>query len=104
MATIGTFTQTKDGFVGTIRTMTINVKTRIVANDDKANDKAPDFRVYAGGAELGAAWRETTNGEEPRDYLAFQLDDPSFAEPIRAAFFENVEEGTGVLVWNRRDA
>lgn len=54
-------------------------------------------------ARLGAAWRETTSGEEPRDYLAIQLDGPSFAEPIRAAFFENVAEGTGVLVWNRRD-
>ncbi|WP_298307418.1 DUF736 domain-containing protein [uncultured Erythrobacter sp.] len=103
MATIGTFTQTKDGFVGTIRTMTINVKTKIVPNEAKANDKAPDFRVYAGGAELGAAWRETTSGDDPRDYLAVQLDDPNFAEPIRAAFFENEEEGGGVLVWNRRD-
>lgn len=104
MATIGTFTQTKDGFVGTIRTMTIDVKTKIVINEAKANDRAPDFRVYAGGAELGAAWRESTGGESPRDYLAVQLDDPSFAEPIRAAFFENTEEGTGVLVWTRREA
>ena len=102
MATIGTFTATKDGYVGTIRTMTINVKTKIVANDHKGNGKAPNFRVYAGGAELGAAWRERTGGDEPKDYLSVQLDDPSFAEPIRAAFFENSEEGTGVLVWNRR--
>jgi uncharacterized protein (DUF736 family) len=103
MPTIGTFTADKDGYVGTIRTMTINVKTRIVANDKKSNDKAPDFRVYAGGAELGAAWRERTGGDEPKDYLSVQLDDPSFSEPIRAAFFENMEEGTGVLVWSRRE-
>ncbi len=101
MATIGTFTKTADGFVGTIRTMTINVKTKILANADKANDKAPDYRVYAGGAELGAAWCEQSSGDEAREYLSVQLDDPSFAEPIRAAFFENAEEGTGVLVWNR---
>ncbi len=102
MATIGTFTAAKDGYVGTIRTMTINVKTKIVANDQKSNEKAPDFRVYAGGAELGAAWREKTSGDEPKGYLSVLLDDPGFAEPIRAAFFENVEEGTGVLVWSRR--
>ena len=102
MATIGTFTATKDGYVGTIRTMTINVKTKIVTNDQKSNDKAPDFRIYAGGAELDAVWRERTGGDEPKDYLSVQLDDPGFAEPIRAAFFENVEEGTGVLVWCRR--
>ena len=33
MATIGNFTASKDGYVGTIRTLTINAKTRIVAND-----------------------------------------------------------------------
>jgi len=103
MATIGSFTADKGGYVGTIRTMTINVKTKIVANDKKNNEKAPDFRVYAGGAELGAAWRERTGGDEPKDYLSVQLDDPSFSEPIRAAFFENMEEGTGVLVWSRRE-
>ena len=103
MVTVGTFTSDQDGYVGTIRTMTINVKTRIVANDKKSNEKAPDFRVYAGGAELGAAWRERTGGDEPKYYLSVQLDDPSFSVPIRAAFFENLEEGTGVLVWSRRE-
>ncbi|HAY05859.1 MAG TPA: DUF736 domain-containing protein, partial [Hyphomonas sp.] len=39
------------------------------------------------------------DGETP--YLAVKLDDPSFAQPMRAAFFENEKEGTGVLVWNR---
>jgi uncharacterized protein (DUF736 family) len=33
--------------------------------------------------------------------LALKLDDPSFAAPIRAAFFENEEEGTGMLIWAR---
>lgn len=100
MATIGTFTKTDESFVGTIRTMTINVKTKIVPNKDKANEAAPDYRVYAGGAELGAGWHETSKGDE-RDYIALKLDDPSFAAPIRAAFFENIEEKTGVLVWSR---
>lgn len=100
MATIGTFTKTDDSFVGTIRTMTINVKTKIVPNKDKANDAAPDYRVYAGGAELGAGWWETSRGDE-RDYIALKLDDPSFAGPIRAAFFENDDDGTGVMVWKR---
>ncbi|MGA1342762.1 MAG: DUF736 family protein [Hyphomonas sp.] len=58
------------------------------------------FRLYAGGAELGAAWhQESKDGETP--FLAVKLDDPSFAQPMRAAFFENAKEGTGVLVWNR---
>ena len=84
----------------TIRTMTINVKVKIVPNKEKANDGAPDYRVYAGGAELGAGWREKSK-DEGREYLALKLDDPSFAAPIRAAFFENKEEGTGVMMWSR---
>ncbi|MEM6651845.1 MAG: DUF736 domain-containing protein [Pseudomonadota bacterium] len=100
MPAIGTFTKTDDSFVGTIRTMTINVKTKIVPNKDKSSDNAPDYRVYAGGAELGAGWREAAKGEG-KDYIAMKLDDPSFAAPIRAAFFENAEEGTGVMLWSR---
>lgn len=100
MAQIGTFTAKDGKYTGTIRTMTINVKTQLVPNQKKSHDEAPDFRVYAGGAELGAAWRqESKNGDKP--YLSVKLDDPSFASPIRAAFFENEEDGTGVLVWNR---
>ena len=58
---------------------------------------------YAGGAELGAARRqESKQGETP--YLAVKLDDASFAAPIRAAFFENEKDGTGVMVWNRPKA
>ena len=100
MPAIGTFTRTEDSFVGTIRTMTINVKAKIVPNKGKANDGAPDYRVFAGGAELGAGWKEKSK-EEGREYLALKLDDPSFAAPIRAAFFENAEEGTGVMMWSR---
>lgn len=99
MAQIGAFTLKDGAWTGTIRTMTINVKAQLVPNKDKANG-APDFRLYAGGAELGAAWRQDSkDGETP--YLAVKLDDPSFAQPMRAAFFENEKEGTGVLVWNR---
>ena len=91
MAQIGTFTLKDGAYTGTIRTMTINVKAQLVPNTDKASD---------GGAELGAAWRqESKQGETP--YLAVKLDDPSFASPMRAAFFENEKDGTGVMVWNR---
>ena len=102
MAQIGAFTMKDGTWTGTIRTMTINVKAQLVPNKEKANG-APDFRLYAGGAELGAAWhQESKDGETP--FLAVKLDDPSFAQPMRAAFFENVNEGTGVMVWNRAKA
>lgn len=100
MAQIGTFTAKDGKYTGTIRTMTINVKSQIVPNAKKARDDAPDYRVYAGGAELGAAWKQESK-ESGQAYLSVKLDDPSFASPIRAAFFENEKDGTGVMVWNR---
>lgn len=102
MAQIGAFTLKDGTYTGTIRTLTINVKAQLVPNKAKAGTTrgAPDFRIHAGGAELGAAWRqESKNGETP--YLAVKLDDPSFSQPLRAAFFENLEDATGVLVWSR---
>lgn len=100
MAQIGSFILKDGKYTGTIRTMTINVKAQLVPNETKANDEAPDYRLYAGGAELGAAWKqESKDGETP--YLAVKLDDPSFAAPMRAMFFENVDDETGIMVWRR---
>ena len=99
MATIGTFSKKDGAYTGTIRTLTMNVKAQFVPMKDKA-ENGPDYRIFAGGAELGAAWaEESKDGETP--YLAVKLDDPSFAAPLRAAFFENADEGTGALVWRR---
>jgi uncharacterized protein (DUF736 family) len=102
MAQIGTFTLKDGTWTGTIRTLTINVKAQLVPNrEQKAG--APDYRLYAGGAELGAAWRqERKDGEKP--HIAIRFDDPSFAAPMRAAFFANEPEGTAVMVWSRQKA
>ena len=43
MATIGSFTAIPDGYSGMIRTLTVNVKAKIVANDQKKSESAPDF-------------------------------------------------------------
>ena len=98
MAVIANF-NLKDGkYTGTIRTMTINVKAQIVPNENQTTG-APDWRVLAGGAELGAGWNEET--DDGRPYVSMKLDDPTFHQPIRAAFFENEEESTGFMIWNR---
>ncbi len=100
MAIIGAFKKTDDGYAGTIRTMTINVKAALIANDKNGNDKAPDFKIVAGERELGAAWKAKTKGEEPQEFLRVELDDPSFATPLRAALFANGIDAS-VLVWSR---
>ena len=47
MATIGIFTPSDNGFIGSIKTLTLNIKARF-APSDKDNDKAPDYRIFAG--------------------------------------------------------
>lgn len=104
MPVIGTFKPDKDGYAGTIRTLTLNAKVRIVANDQKHGAGAPDFRVLAGLSEIGAAWRKTA--EDQSSYLSVRLDDPSLPAPIRAALIEKTEDGVLRLLWRRekRDA
>ena len=58
MATIGTFTASNNGFTGSVKTLTLNVKATFVATE-KENDKAPDYRILAGATEFGAAWKKT---------------------------------------------
>ena len=57
MATIGTFTRSDGSFTGAVETLSINAKTTIKPAD-KANDKAPDYRIFASAnVEFGAAWK-----------------------------------------------
>jgi uncharacterized protein (DUF736 family) len=96
MATIGTFTKSGDEFRGEI--ITLNVQTtdaRFVPIAGRAGKNSPSHKVYAGRAEIGAAWRSETGDESYR----VTLDDPSFNAPIDARL---VGDGDGYsLVWSR---
>lgn len=99
MANIGTFTANDNGFVGTIRTLTLNVKAKIVPNDDKAKGNSPDFRIETvSGYDVGAAWSKVS--EAGRNYLSVSLDDPSFPATIYARLLED-EDGKHRLIWSR---
>ena len=98
MATIGTFTQQADGsYSGSIKTLTLNVKAAQLRANEKTDDKAPDFRIFSGQTEFGAAWKKTSR--EDRDYLSVKLDDPSFHAPIYASLVD-ADEGYS-LIWSR---
>ena len=101
MATIGTFTKSEDGSLsGSIKTLTLNVKAAQFRPADKENDKAPDYRIFSGTTEFGAAWKKTSR--ENNDYLSVKLDDPSFPAPIFASLVD-ADEGYS-LIWSRRAA
>jgi uncharacterized protein (DUF736 family) len=98
MANIGTFTRTPDGgYTGAIATLFLNVKSAQFRANPSENPAAPDYRIFAGHAELGAAWRKTS--KENRDYLSVKLDDPSLKSEIKAILIEADEAFN--LVWSR---
>ena len=103
MAVIGTFTPAKDGgWVGTIRTLTIDAKVRLVPNDDRTSKKAPAFRVFVGSSQIGVAWEAKTGGLSPKNYLRVKLDDPMLTEPINAALFASESGDAAQMLWSRR--
>ncbi|BCH19532.1 DUF736 domain-containing protein [Mesorhizobium sp. L-2-11] len=99
MATIGTFTSSGNGFTGTIKTLNLNVKAKLVRVDNPS-DKGPHFRIFSGAVELGAAWQKVSR-ETERDYLSVKLDDPSFPAPIYATLIEVEGEEGLQLIWSR---
>ena len=100
MKVIGHFVPDTDGYVGSIRTLTIQAKIRLVAIDNKTKEDGPDFRILFGLQDVGAAWKAKTHEAEPRDYLSAMIDDPMFPEPLRGALFE--DNGRLSLVWRRK--
>ncbi|MEO9611610.1 MAG: DUF736 domain-containing protein [Nitratireductor sp.] len=99
MANIGTFATTKNGFTGQIKTLALNVKARF-ERVENPSDNGPQFRIFSGAVELGAAWQKQAKGTE-RDYLSVKLDDPSFPAPIYATLVEVEGEEGMQLIWSR---
>src|SRR6202035_4604454 len=65
MANIGTFTKAEDGSLsGTIKTLQLNTKARFVPLAATSNG-GPDFRIFAGNVEIGAAWSKLSQQERP---------------------------------------
>ena len=98
MAIIGNFSTTSNLISGAVRTLTVSMKARLVPIERTSRD-APDFRVMAGMAEVGAGWNATSTDGEP--YISVKLDDPSFNAPINAALWPSQTDGDYDLVWNR---
>lgn len=98
MATIGTFVKTAEGsYTGSIKTLSLNVRTAQLRPNEKSDERAPDFRIFAGATEFGAAWCKVSR--DTRDYLSVKLDAPSFPAPIYASLVD-AEEGNS-LIWAR---
>lgn len=101
MPQIGTFTRNADGFFGRVRTLTLDVEVAILPTEGSDAENAPDHRVFFDGQEVGAGWDRT--GEKAGTYLSLFIDDPAFAEPLRARLFESdTRKDVWNLHWSRR--
>lgn len=101
MPQIGTFTKTKTGFSGRVRTLALDVELTIRPVEKSDAENAPDHRIFtADDREVGAAW--SRSGEKAGDYLSITLDDPTFTQPLRAALFQSEADAkVWNLMWNR---
>jgi uncharacterized protein (DUF736 family) len=93
---IGIFSKTEDGsLIGNLPPLGFrDVTFEAVAK--KGN--GPDYRITIEGAELGAAWKKTS--EKGNDYLSAQIDCPVFTVPVNFAVFD--KNGVHVAVWDRQ--
>jgi uncharacterized protein (DUF736 family) len=104
MANIGTFTKAEDGTLsGFIKTLQLNTKARFSPLEATSNG-GPDFRIFAGNVEIGAAWSKLSQ-QGGRPYVSVKLDDPSLPAPIFASLHEDDEQpGQHSLIWTRQKA
>ena len=98
MAIIGNFSTNGNLISGTVRTLTVSMKARLVPIE-RSSQNAPDFRIMSGMAEVGAGWKAVSEDGEP--YVSVKLDDPSFNAPINAALWPAEKDGDYDLVWSR---
>lgn len=103
MAQIGSFIRNTNGFSGRLRTLSLDIELTIVPADHSDTENAPNYRVHAGdedGPEVGAGWTRT--GEKAGEYVALQIDDPGFPQPIRANLFQSGSDRSAFhLLWTR---
>jgi uncharacterized protein (DUF736 family) len=97
MAIIGTFKTQDGGYAGSVNTLTLAIKQAQFRATGADDGKSPDFRIFAGQAEIGAGWKKTSR--EAREYVSVKLDDPSFVASVYASLVQ-ADEGWS-LIWSR---
>ena len=106
MPAIGYVTRVADGFKGQLKTLSIRTEIEIRPNGRKTADAQPDYRVSAGGVEVGAGWirHSESSGKE---YVSLSFAAPEFG-PRR--LYANLGRAAGqddddsfAIIWNPAD-
>ena len=103
MATVGTFTKNENGagFTGAVKTLTLNVAMAKFVPTEGESERGPDFRIFAGATEFGAAWNE----DRPRDAARISLRQAGRSELPRT-HLRQPGRGRGrrsPFIWSRRN-
>ncbi len=107
MAAIGYVTKLEDGrYKGELKTLSIRAEIIMTPNADKANENQPDYRVFAEGIEVGAAWVRTSESSG-KEYVSLSIAAPEFGPK---KLYANLGKAAGqdddnvfALIWNPRD-
>ncbi|WP_454882605.1 DUF736 domain-containing protein [Sphingomonas oryzagri] len=98
--------QSNGSFKGQLKTLSIRAEVEIIPNRSKTSDAQPDYRVSAGGVEVGAGWVRTGEASG-RDYISLSLAAPEFG-PRR--LYANLGRAAGqddedafAIIWNPAD-
>lgn len=103
MPAIGYVTRLEDGsFKGQIRTLSVSAEITIIPNRGKIGEQ-PDYRILAGGVELGGGWIRTGEVSQ-REYVRLSMSAPELG---RRTLYANLgraagqdDEDTYAIIWN----
>ncbi|WP_291821182.1 DUF736 domain-containing protein [Bosea sp. (in: a-proteobacteria)] len=104
MATfLGTFIKTGEAFSGKLSTLSFSADIDLIAVEG-GSDQAPDFRVYHGSREIGAAWVKRARRSES-DYLSLKIQDLALGSlPVYPVLVQSEREpNTWNLLLNGRN-
>ncbi len=107
MAAIGYVTKLEDGrYKGELKTLSIRAEIVMTPNSDKTSENQPDYRVFAEGIEVGAAW-VCTSESSGKEYVSLSIAAPEFGPK---KLYANLGKAAGqdddnvfALIWNPRD-
>lgn len=106
MPAIGYVTKDENGtFRGQLKTLSIRAEITINANTRKANDAQPDYRVYSGDVEIGAAWNRRSESSG-NSYVSLSLAAPEFGPRRLYANLGRAADGGDdryAIIWNPVD-
>lgn len=98
---IGKFTASVTGYTGQLKTLTLNIPLQLLANDRKSKLEQPDYNVFSGDVEIGAAWNKVSGDAE--NYISVTIDDPTFPASVYFSIVK-LHEAEQLLVWSRQKA